>query len=119
MKSNPLDSNPFHLMGWKMPLSYAPHRFISELPDCSGLYSITYITNDNQSNKIVYIGMSNRLFSRIGNGHHEVVRKMQEDGIFPNIWFKQFPKDGLINEETKYIRMFNPSYNIRQKGRSL
>jgi len=119
MKINPLDSNVFNLIGWKIPASYAPSRFVEDAPEDSGLYAFTHWDRKFHYHQIAYIGMSHNLKSRLKRSTHEVIQYLESKSIFPTIWFKPFPKDGLIDQETKFIRLFNPSYNIRQKKRSI
>jgi excinuclease UvrABC nuclease subunit len=119
MRFNPDDYNPFYLDGWKTGTTYGAVRHQDEIPNESGLYAITYLKEDIKTHKIVYIGMSTNLKTRLIRSNHEVMRKVESVGIFGSFWFKKYPLVGLYDLETEFIQKYNPSYNIRQKARSI
>jgi excinuclease UvrABC nuclease subunit len=113
-----------HHDGWHTDPGYGPVKYQENVPNSPGLYlfALTDVSRNipQLETLVAYVGKSRNVFKRqIG---HEVRRLIQSE-ISPDLalelWFKSMPEQNIHDEEKRYIRLYNPPYNIIGRKRGL
>jgi hypothetical protein len=102
--------------GWKTPNTYCKH--FAPLPEGPGVYLLTVVDMEAYEHGFVaYVGMSTNVRKRIDG--HNILPLLNVPGYHPMPWFKRVKADDLRAVEARYIRLFNPPWNISGKQRGV
>jgi hypothetical protein len=66
---------------------------------------------------VAYVGMSRHVKTRITG--HDVLPKIETPEAWVMRWFKPTPAKILRDTESRYIRQFDPPWNIQGKARGI
>lgn len=101
--------------GWKSPDTYC--NSFQEITNRPAIY-LFFVTNESyQKGFVAYVGMSQNLKQRMSG--HEILGELNLGKFWPMRWFKRTGVDRLRDAESKYIRRFNPPWNIIGKRRGV
>lgn len=102
--------------GWRSPDTYA--QYYAPLVSGPALYLfLLYEQREYRAGLVAYVGMSTKLRQRLEN--HEVHAALQMPSVWPMRWFKPMPSGQLRAAELRYIKRFNPPWNIVGRRRGL
>ena len=103
--------------GWKTPNTYGGE--FGEIPSAPGVYLFAVVDtslsdeNPDISGFVAYVGMSKNLIKRLAC--HPVKAKLNKLNLFCHAWFKPEQESALRETERKFIRAFDPPFNLSGK----
>lgn len=102
--------------GWRTPDTYSnDFEPITAIP---AVYLFLLVDqSDYLTEFVAYVGMSANLKQRMQR--HETKPQIGKDGHWLMTWFKPTPEQSLREIEAKYIKRFNPPWNIIGRTRGL
>lgn len=96
--------------GWRSPDVYS--NLFEAVPDSSGVYLILAVNRFFYDNGfIAYVGMATRLIRRITT-NHEMMRVVEQEGLWPQRWFRLEKPKLLRQRERHYIETYDPPFNV-------
>lgn len=104
--------------GWKTPDTYGGE--FAEIPSEPGVYLLAVVDtslsdeNPDISGFVAYVGMSRNLIKRLTC--HPVRAKLNKLDLYCQAWFKPEQELELRETERKFIRAYDPPFNLSGKA---
>lgn len=107
----------FVRLDWQSPDSYCEN--FSALPNASGIYLLVSCEIDFETirHRVLYVGKSRNIYKRLKC--HEMLPVLWERFRYIQRYFRRYPTPRIDDLERKFIRGFNPPYNIVHRIRGL
>lgn len=117
MKNRIISTPSFNASEWRTPDTYGSNY--ERLPEGPGIYLFSRYDIDESEktyrHKVLYVGMSTNIANRCSS--HEISRLFDPE-IYAQIYF-QHHSENLREIEAKYIKLFDPPFNIIGRPRGM
>lgn len=101
---------------WRTPDTYS--KEFAPITNRSAVYLFLLVDRETYSKSMVaYVGMSTKLLQRMTG--HPILQQTSNPGFFQMRWFKPVPPHALREIEAKYIKKFDPPWNIAGRTRGV
>lgn len=96
--------------GWRTPDTYTNDQFGQPIAGPAVYLFLLYRRSDFKTVLVAYVGQSINLRQRLAS--HEILAELRSPDLWTMRWFKSAQSNELRSLEGKYIRHFNPPWNI-------